>query len=273
MTTCEVWGSPIAHSRSPQLHAAAYTALGLDWHYRRREVDEAGFADAWAEHSPHVRGLSLTMPLKARAHAIATWRDAAAQRTGAVNTLVPGEQIRGFNTDVGGLAAALRESRAGTPLRVRVLGAGATAASAVAAVTLLGAEEIEIAARRPAAARALVAASEGDAVTVTATALTAPDARADLTISTLPVDTTLDPDTVQRLIERGGDLYDVTYGGWPGALATAWLASGAAAHSGLGMLLHQALLQVRIFVAGSPEESLDRESEVLAAMRHAVVGD
>ena len=45
-TRLEVWGDPIAHSRSPQLHAAAYAVLGLPWSYGRRRVDEASFAVA-----------------------------------------------------------------------------------------------------------------------------------------------------------------------------------------------------------------------------------
>ena len=43
-TRLEVWGDPVAHSRSPQLHAAAYRVLGLEWTYERRQVPEAGFA-------------------------------------------------------------------------------------------------------------------------------------------------------------------------------------------------------------------------------------
>ena len=59
-----VWGSPVAHSRSPELHAAAYDVLGLAWTYTRREVDAEGFDEALAGLGPQWRGLSLTMPLK-----------------------------------------------------------------------------------------------------------------------------------------------------------------------------------------------------------------
>ena len=54
----------------------------------------------------------------------------------------------------------------------------------------------------------------------------------------------------------GGLLLDVVYGHWPTALAAAWERAGQPAASGLGMLLHQALLQVRIFVAGDPDAPL-----------------
>ena len=51
-----------------------------------------------------------------------------------------------------------------------------------------------------------------------------------------------------------------------------WLAEGEA-HDGLAMLLHQALLQVRVFVGGDPGVAVEREAEVLAAMRTALMGD
>ena len=64
LTRLAVWGDPIAHSRSPQLHAAAYRALGLDWEYDRRRVAEDEFDAALAGLDAAWRGLSLTMPLK-----------------------------------------------------------------------------------------------------------------------------------------------------------------------------------------------------------------
>ena len=59
-----VWGDPIGHSRSPELHAAAYAVLGLDWEYGRRQVGAEGFNDAVEALDDTWRGLSLTMPLK-----------------------------------------------------------------------------------------------------------------------------------------------------------------------------------------------------------------
>src|SRR5690349_19962063 len=61
-----VLGSPIAHSRSPQLHQAAYRVLGLDWSYERREVTDDGLAVFLGGLGAGWRGLSLTMPLKRR---------------------------------------------------------------------------------------------------------------------------------------------------------------------------------------------------------------
>lgn len=270
---CEVWGSPISHSRSPQLHRAAYAVLGLDWRYERREVDESSFPQALGAAAGRLRGISLTMPLKHRAFQAAQVRDAPAQRTGAVNTLLLGEAPAGFNTDVGGLATALREWR-GTGVRsARILGAGATATSAVAALAQLGVDRAVIAARRPDAASELAARARTWGITLTAEHLDAPHDEVDLTISTLPASSQLSEQTLSQLRDRGGALYDVAYGDQPGPVAASWLSADAPAQSGLTMLLHQAVLQVRVFVNASPEAPLPDEPAVVAAMRAAVMGD
>src|SRR5690606_23181963 len=93
----EVWGDPIAHSRSPQLHAAAYAVLGLDWEYGRRRVPEAAFDAELASLDGSWRGLSLTMPLKEAARRATDAVDDAARLTGAVNTLLLGDELRGYN--------------------------------------------------------------------------------------------------------------------------------------------------------------------------------
>ena len=148
-----VWGDPIAHSKSPQLHAAAYAVLGLEWEYTRQQVDEAAFADALAALDGSWVGLSLTMPLKEQAHRVADIRDRYADLTGAANTLLLSDRIHGFNTDVGGIVDALDEHGIRALETVRILGAGATAASALVACAELGARSIDVRARRPERAR------------------------------------------------------------------------------------------------------------------------
>lgn len=268
-----VWGDPIDHSRSPLLHAAAYRELGLPWEYGRRRVSEAEFPQALAERDATWRGLSLTMPLKHAAAAAAVSLDDDARRTGAVNTLLlTDDGPHGFNTDVEGLARALREIGVNAPRRVRILGAGATATSAVAAAARLGAGGVEIRARRPEAAAPLVALSETLETPVEVAPIDEPDpGPVDVTIATLPGGSDLGR-AAEDLASVGGPLVDVVYGGWPTPLARAWDRAGHPAHDGLGMLLHQALLQVRVFVGGDPAVPLEREDAVLAAMRTAVMG-
>ncbi|KJQ54756.1 shikimate dehydrogenase [Microbacterium sp. SA39] len=268
VTRLAVWGDPIAHSKSPDLHAAAYRVLGLDWEYGRRQVTASGFAPALSGLDSSWRGLSLTMPLKEAAFRASTRRDAHAELTGAVNTLLLGEIIAGFNTDVGGIIDALREAGIAEVGSVRILGAGATAASALVAATEIGAERIEVAARRPDRAAGLVALGAHAGVRVDARPLGEPALAAELTIATLPSGTALPPETAALLSARGGTLFDAAYAPWPSALAVAW--GEGTVVSGLGMLLHQAVRQIRIFRHGDPLVPLADEAEVLAAMRAAL---
>jgi shikimate dehydrogenase len=272
-TRLAVWGDPIEHSRSPRLHAAAYRALDLDWEYGRRRVAEGEFDGALATLDASWRGLSLTMPLKTAAARAAASLDRTAALTEAVNTLLLGDEVRGFNTDVGGLVRALAEHGVEDAVAGRVLGAGATATSALVALSELGARHVEVVARRRDAVTPLIGLGEALGVRVTASGFDEPaPTDVDVTVATLPGGTDIGA-AAERFARTGGPLVDVVYGGWPTPLAEAWTAAGRSASSGLGMLLHQALLQVRIFVTGEPVTVLPDEPAVLAAMRQALVGD
>jgi shikimate dehydrogenase len=270
-----VWGDPIAHSRSPQLHAAAYKVLGLDWSYERRRVDEARFTAAVDGLDSSWRGLSLTMPLKAVAFAAARTRDDRAALTGAVNTLLltPGGP-HGFNTDVAGIVDALGDEGMTELDTARIVGAGATATSALVALAELGARRVQVVARRPESVAGLVELGSRLNVAVAPAAWdTVRLEDVPLTIATLPGGAAVTDAAADALATHGGLLLDVVYGHWPTALSAAWDRAGLPATSGLGMLLRQALVQVRIFVSGRPDVPLDDESAVLAAMRDAAVGD
>lgn len=263
-----VWGDPIAHSKSPDLHAAAYRVLGVDWEYGRRRVQATEFADALRGLDATWRGLSLTMPLKEEAFRAAVVRDAHAELTGAVNTLLLGDEPAGFNTDVGGIVDALGEAGINSAERARILGAGATAASALVALAELGATHVDVRARRPERAEGLVALGARLGVSVSAAALDAPAAPAELTLATLPSGTVLPAQATDAFAADGGALFDAAYAPWPSALASAW--DGGPVVSGLGMLLHQAVRQIRIFHHGDPLVSLPDEAAVIAAMRSAL---
>lgn len=275
-----VWGSPVAHSRSPELHTAAYDVLGLPWSYTRRDVDAEGFDEALAGLGPEWRGLSLTMPLKERAFAAASRRDRRAELTGAVNTLRlhPEAGPHGVNTDVGGIVGALGELGVSLPDVARLIGAGATASSAIVALGEMGTRRVDVCARRLASVAPLVDLGDRIGVDVHpyplgARPLTAPHTEAAVTISTLPGGTVLDAEVVAPVAQGGGALLDVAYSPWPSALAEEWVARGEKVMSGLPMLLHQALLQIRFFVSGDVDAVLPDEDAVFAAMRSVVMGD
>ncbi|WP_372430625.1 shikimate dehydrogenase [Microbacterium hibisci] len=271
-TRLEVWGDPIAHSRSPQLHAAAYELLGFDWTYGRRRVSDTSFGDELASLDGAWRGLSLTMPLKGVAFASASSLDRRAELTGAVNTyLLDPAGPQGFNTDVGGIVRALAADGIAEVERARIVGAGATATSALVALGELGAREIDVVARRPEAVTPLADLARHLGIVVTTTPFAASVlSDVPLTIATLPGDAPVPDAAADALADAGGLLLDVAYGHWPTALSAAWERAGGTARSGLGMLLHQALLQIRIFRHGDPEAPLDDEARVLRAMREAL---
>jgi len=268
-----VLGSPIAHSKSPALHRAAYGVLGLDWEYDAIEVADDGLATFLAGLDASWRGLSLTMPLKREVLTRLSHRSASVQQVGAANTvLVHDGEFSGFNTDVGGIVDAFREAGAASLESVQVLGAGATAASVLVACARLGATRALVSARDPERAGSLepVAAAAGIDLTIRRfgvmdRSLIVPSA----VISTLPGGTPIDA-VYPEAIRRGAVLFDVAYDPWPSALAASWASVGGTVVSGLSMLLHQAIGQVRIFVTGDEGGTLDREDEVVAAMRAAV---
>ena len=237
-----VLGSPVTHSLSPVLHRAAYRLLGLDWTYDAVEVDETTLAAFLAELGPEWAGLSLTMPLKAAVLPLLDEVEPLGAAVGAVNTVVLRDGRRlGSNTDVPGLAAALSEhglDAAGLGLldRVVVLGSGATARSAVAA--LAGAREIVVVARRPDA----FAAPGGASVRLAGWDRLAAEMSAPLVVSTVP---TGGSDALAAAVpDAPGLLFDVVYDPWPTALARRWQDRGGDVLGGLDLLVHQAALQV-----------------------------
>lgn len=268
-----VLGSPIAHSQSPALQKAAYDVLGLDWSYEPVEVTEetlAGFIDGLGA---EWRGLSLTMPLKKAVLPLLTEIDRVAEQTGAANTvLLDGEDVRGFNTDVAGIVRALAGAGVTSAHYVHILGGGATAASALVAAAELGAERVDVHVRDLTRSVWLEPLAHELGLMVRLRSLPQADRSLDvpdLVISTLPGGAR--PDVLYTdSTRRRAVLLDVAYEPWPSALATAWGSVGGSVVSGLSMLVHQALLQVRIFVSGDPLEPLDDEDAVLAAMLAAV---
>ena len=276
-----VLGQPIAHSKSPLLHSAAYAALGLDWRYDRVELSGEGLEHFIRSRDSGWRGLSLTMPLKRDVLPLLDASDPLVSLTGAANTVLfepgaadsdglPTRTVRGFNTDVYGVSQALKVAGVGKPRLVHVLGAGATAASIIVAVGELGARSIVILARTPAKAAPLEELGESLGIDVTVRPLDETGGEVpDLVASALPGHVEHAP-RFPIEVYTGSVLFDVAYDPWPSALATTWLEHGGTVVSGLEMLLHQALAQVRIFVTGSPVTVLPDEDAVFAAMRGAV---
>ncbi|MFP5068251.1 shikimate dehydrogenase [Pseudonocardia nantongensis] len=268
-----VLGSPIAHSLSPALHHAAYTALGLHgWHYDRIEMDEAGVAGFVAALGPEWAGLSLTMPLKRVLLDVADTVDDAAAAIGAGNTLVfAGGASTAHNTDVTGIAAPLRAAGAGTG-RAVVLGAGGTAQAALAALHELGTGHVDVLVRDAGRAGALRGTAErlGAEPEIHPVLADVPAAArlldgADVVVSTLPAGAA-DPLAGARW-RAGTVLLDAVYAPWPTGIAGGAAAAGARIVSGLEMLLQQAVAQVELMTGRPGPEVAMRQA--LDAAVHA----
>jgi shikimate dehydrogenase len=254
-----VLGSPITHSKSPQLHLAAYRAMGLtDWTYERIECSADQLPSLVRGFGPEWVGLSVTMPGKFAALQVADERTERAELVGSANTLVHTERgWRADNTDIDGVAGALGHIR--HLRRAIVLGSGGTAPAAVVALADLGATEVTVVARDR--ARAVRLLDLGRAVGVTAqycdlTDVGLPEvvATADVLVSTIPADA-----AAAYAAEFAGVpvLLDAIYDPWPTPLATAVQDAGGEVISGVQMLLNQAFSQVEQFTGRpAPREQM-----------------
>ncbi|MPY37022.1 shikimate dehydrogenase [Streptomyces adustus] len=268
-----VLGSPIAHSLSPVLHRAAYDRLGLDgWTYDRFDVDEAALPGFFAELGPEWAGLSLTMPLKRAVIPLLDGISETAAAIETVNTVVFTEDGRrvGDNTDVPGMVAALRERGIEQVDTAAVLGAGATASSALAALARICTGEVVAYVRSEARAAEMRQWGERLEVEVR-TADWADAAEAlhfPLVVATTPAGTT---DALAAAVpERPATLFDVLYEPWPTTLAARWSMYGGAVVGGLDLLVHQAVLQVEQMTgrAPAPVEAMRKAGEQALAARH-----
>lgn len=279
MTRAAVLGHPVGHSLSPVLHRAAYAALGLDWTYDAIDVDEDQLGAFLDGCGPEWGGLSLTMPLKQVVLGRLDHVEPLADVVGSVNTVLfqPGRErptLVGANTDVHGIVAALKEAGyvppADRPARAVVLGAGATAASALAALGELGVTDAAVLVRSLARTGTLRRAAHRMGVEPTFHTLDlAPTmmVRADVVVSTLPAHAAdaaaaalahARADAGDAAGATAGVLLDVVYEPRPSALRAAWTRLGGADAGGERMLLHQAGEQVRLMTGrAAPLAAMD----------------
>lgn len=254
MTACKaaVLGSPIAHSRSPQLHLAAYQALGLtDWTYERIECAETQLPSLVGGLGPEWVGLSVTMPGKFAALRFATERTARAELVGSANTLVRIDGgWRADNTDVDGVIGALGSVSG----RAAVLGSGGTAPAAVVALSDLGASELTIVARNPEKAAPLVDLAQQIGLRSRWVALGERLNDLAAVVNTLPAAVAAE---YAGTVAGVPVLLDAIYDPWPTPLAVAVESAGGQVISGLQMLLNQAYSQVEQFTGmPAPREAM-----------------
>ncbi|MEH0828158.1 shikimate dehydrogenase, partial [Micromonospora sp. CPCC 205714] len=218
----------------------------------------AGLGPEWA-------GLSVTMPGKEAALAVADEASPVAAAVGAANTLVrrPDGSWYADNTDVTGMVEVLISAGVAPGGKVTVLGAGGTARAALAAAARLGAASVTVVARRAAAVDELrpVARAVGVALTGADWADAVAHTGADVVVSTVPKGVA-DPLAGGLRWRPSTVLFDALYDPWPTPLAASALAAGVRVVSGLDLLLAQAVGQFEQFTGvPAPRE----------AMAHALV--
>lgn len=255
-----VLGSPIAHSRSPQLHLAAYRALGLPWTYERIECTAEQLPELVDGLGPDWVGLSVTMPGKEAALAYATERTERAELVGSANTLVRIDGgWRADCTDVDGVLGALCGGGVDTLSEAMVLGAGGTARPALLALAELGATAVTIVARD--AGRAASAVELAHRLGLTATVIGFDPAvvgaaarRSGAAVSTVPPAAAA---VVADAVAAAPVVLDAIYNPWPTPLAEAVVRAGHTVVSGLDMLINQAYGQVEQFTGRpAPREAM-----------------
>ncbi|WAC55300.1 shikimate dehydrogenase [Gordonia sp. SL306] len=259
-----VLGSPVGHSRSPDLHLAAYRALGLTgWTYDRIECTAEELPDLVGGLGPDFVGLSVTMPAKLAALAFADERTTRAELVGSANTLVRTEGgWRADCTDIDGMAGALREvgADATTNASAVVVGAGGTALPTVAALADAGFTDLAVVARD--AGRAAPVIELGRRVGMTTAVLPFEPgsdleecaAASGVLISTVPAGATT---PIVGSLASAARVVDVIYHPWPTPLAAAVSTAGGRVVGGLVMLLNQAFSQVEQFTGRpAPREAM-----------------
>ncbi|MDR0783731.1 MAG: shikimate dehydrogenase [Propionibacteriaceae bacterium] len=249
---CAVIGSPIAHSLSPQLHQAAYEALGLDWRYERHELTADQVAAFVAGLGSDWRGLSVTMPCKEAIVRLGR-PDAIVARLGVGNTVIfdghpsDPQTTRIYNTDVTAVVSLLGDTVTPAMSTIEVYGNGATARSVVFALSCLGVKQVSVRARDQVKTARLAADAAGWGITVAA------GDPPEVLISTVPSAVALDW-LADRICPRV--VFDVLYDPWPTPLASLAAAQGARVITGLDLLCTQALAQIELMTTQSVDPSL-----------------
>ena len=239
-----VIGNPIAHSKSPEIHAVYAAQTGQDLVYERCLAPEDGFeATVQRLVAEGYRGANVTLPFKLEAARVATCLEERARAAGAVNTLVFAHgEIIGDNTDGAGLVADITRN-AGVAIenkRVLLLGAGGAARGALLPILHERPREIVIANRTVATAEALARDFGGHGVSLGGVGFAQVEGSFDIVInassSSLAGDLPPVPDSI---FAPGALALDMMYGGETVFMRFA-ARHGAVARDGLGMLVEQA---------------------------------
>ena len=269
-----VIGNPIAHSKSPWIHAAFAHQTGQALHYEALLGPLDGFAaSVHAFRAAGGRGMNVTVPFKLEAYALADRRTPRAEAAGAVNTLAFDEAgILGDNTDGAGLVRDLSANLGCAPAGRRILLLGAGGATRGALLPLLDSRPaaLTIANRTVSKARELAGRFAGLAAGVPLDACTFDELageRFDLVINATAASLAGElPPLPPGIYAEGALAYDMMYGRGDTPFMRAARADGAIrVADGLGMLVEQAAESFALWRGLRPDSA-----PVLAALRQMI---
>jgi shikimate dehydrogenase len=266
-----VIGNPVAHSKSPAIHAAFALQTGQPIVYERCLAPLDGFAATVHQLvASGYSGANVTVPFKLEAAALAASLSERARAAGAVNTLsfTPGG-IVGDNTDGAGLVNDILRN-AGVAIagkRVLLVGAGGAARGAILPLLEQGPQQLVIANRTAATAQTLATTFEakpgGHGVPVEACTFAALDSRFDIVINATSASLAgALPPLPPMVFDAGTLALDMMYGADPTPFMRFAAAHGAGTRDGLGMLVEQAAEAFFVWRGVRPQTAA-----VLAAMR------
>ena len=269
-----VMGNPVAHSRSPAIHARFAELAGQHLRYERRLIALDGFAQGVRDFiAEGGRGCNITVPFKFEAPALASVCSERVRLAGAANVLsfAADGSIHADNTDGLGLVADITRN-AGVPLqgaRLLLVGAGGAAAGVLGPLLQAGVRHITIANRTVAKAEALVASHSALAALQKAElfALSPQAVEGDFDVIINATASSLAGDAVPvpaSVLRPGSLAYDMMYGPAAQGFLDWAQAHGAVARDGLGMLVEQAAEAFAIWRGVRPPSA-----QVLEELRRA----
>jgi shikimate dehydrogenase len=249
-----LFGHPVAHSKSPQMHNAAFAHLGLDYVYLAFDIlPERIEEGVQSIRALNVRGVNVTIPHKVAVIPYLDELSDAARRIGAVNTIVHEQgRLIGHNTDGIGYLAALREETGFVPAgkSVLLLGAGGAARAVATQLALDGAAQITIAARTVERAQELLPALDGLTAAQAVLLGDVVPADYDLVVNTTPLgmhphvdELPIDPE----LLRAGQLVSDLIYNPRETRFLREAAARGCRVSGGLGMFIHQGAEAFRLW--------------------------
>jgi shikimate dehydrogenase len=269
-----VMGWPVAHSLSPRLHGHWLRRHRIDGAYLPLAVPPERLEQALrALPALSFAGVNLTIPHKEAAALLVDRRSPAAERIGAVNTVVvePDGTLFGDNTDGFGFIESLSESAAGWRAAAgpaALLGAGGAARAVAVALLDAGAPEVRLLNRTPDRAQALAAELGAPVRAVPWRERDAALDGAALLVNTTSLGMRDQPPLVLALdaLPRSAVVTDVVYTPLVTALLAVARARGNPVVDGLGMLLHQARPGFRAWFGVDPVVDEDLRAAVLAGL-------